>query len=78
MIITKNLNNYINDTEYKITITNAYINIKNYIEIKDYSSTKIIIKNPNGVTIITGINLIINKMIDNELLITGNFSSVEL
>ena len=78
MNLAKNLNKYINDVEYKIIITISYINIRNYIEIKDYSSNKIIIKNKTSTTIINGSNLLITKMIDKELLITGKVLSIEL
>ena len=78
MNLAKYLKTYINDDEYKIIITLSYINIKNYLEIKDYSSNKIVIKNKNSITIINGSNLLITKMIDKELLITGKILSIEL
>ncbi len=78
MNLLKHIKKYLNDYEYKITITNDYINIKNYTEIKDYSGTKIIIKSKENTTTINGINLIIIKMLDQELLIKGKIISIEL
>lgn len=78
MKINKYLDRYLNNNEYKITIMKDMININNYIEIKDFSDTKIVIKNSYGITTISGINLVIAKMVDNEILITGNIMSIDL
>ena len=78
MKINECLDRYLKDKEYKITIMKDMININNYIEIKDFSDTKIIIRNSYGSTTIIGTNLVISKLVDNEVLITGNIQSINL
>ena len=77
MKLPKNLSRYINDRDYKIIITENYVNVNNYLEIKDFSDTKILIKSSKGITTINGINLVIVKMLENELLISGTIASIE-
>ena len=76
------LNDYIDrywiDKTYSITIKNNYIYIINYIEIIDFSSSKIVIKHQKGITTIIGTNLIISKMLKDELLITGKIKIIEV
>lgn len=76
--INKYLDRYLDNKEYKITIMKDMVNINNYLEIKDFSDTKIVIKNSYGTTTITGTNLVIEKMLDDEVLITGNIMSISL
>lgn len=78
MKIFKNITRYIEDKEYKITIINNIINITNYLEIKEFSSCKIVIKNSTSMTTIIGKELVITKMQDDELLITGEIKTIEL
>lgn len=72
------INNYINEVDYKIIITEKYINIVNYKEVLDFNSTRISISHKEGITIINGKDLIISKMVEDEILITGNFNSINL
>ena len=78
MKIFNKLDRYITDKTYKIIIKHNTINIINYIEIKDFSNTKIVINNTNGITTIIGKNLVVSKMQDNEVLITGIIKNIEL
>ena len=72
------LDNYLYDKEYKIIIKENYINIINYDEIKDFSLTKVSIKYQNKIIIIEGKNLVISKMVENEVLITGNIINIRI
>lgn len=78
MKILDKFNDYISENEYKIIITDSYINIVNYIEILDFNSTKISIRHSKGVTVIEGIDLVVSKMVSDEILITGKFMCVNL
>ena len=78
MKILDKINNYINEYEYKIVITDKYINIINYKEILDFNSTKISIRHDKGITSIIGTDLVVSKMIEDEILITGKFTSINL
>lgn len=78
MNLLNKLDRYITDTSYKIIIKENILNIINYIEIKDFSNTRIVISNNDGITTITGENLVVSKMQDNEVLITGKIKTIEL
>ena len=78
MKILDKLNNYINDVDYKIIITDSYINIINYKEILDFNSTRISIRHDGGITSIVGTDLVVSKMVEDEILITGKFTTINL
>ena len=70
------IENYLNDFDYKIIIKNKQVNIINYDEIIDFSLSKISVKYKDKKFIIEGDNLVITKMIDNEVLVNGNISNI--
>lgn len=78
MKILNKVSNFIDDHTYKIIIFDNKINIVNYTEIIDFNSKEIIIKNGDNVTNISGNNLVISKILDNELLIEGDISGLKL
>lgn len=78
MKINKYIDKYLLDKTYSITIKNNSINIINYKEIEDFSNTKIIIKHDKGKTIISGTNLVVSKMMNDELLILGQIKNIEV
>ena len=74
----KNIVNYVRNNEFYINIWKNKINIVNFKEIIILEDEKIVIKSDESKIIIRGRNLSINKLLDNELLITGKFNSIEL
>lgn len=68
---------YLVDKHYKITINGEKIHIMNYIEVEDFSSTRVVVRYDGGKTIISGIDLVVTKMLDEELLITGKIKMIE-
>ena len=78
MSIKNKINNYLMDNEFRMIYYNNFLNINNYLEILDFSSSIIKIKYIDGTIIINGNNLCISKMIDNELLINGVIKSISL
>lgn len=78
MKIMNRLDNYLYDREYRIIIKENYVNIVNYDEIADFNSNKISVKYKNKLITIEGLNLTINKMIEDEVLITGNISNISI
>ena len=53
------------------------INIINYKDIIDFSDNKVIIDGTNINIIISGKSLVISKLLDEEVLITGDISKIE-
>lgn len=78
MTISKKITNYIFDNNFKINLTDKYINIINYDEIIDFSPNKISIKVNNKKIIIEGYNLLIKRMENNEVLITGAIININI
>lgn len=78
MKLIDTLDRYLFEKDYKITIKNNYLNINNYDEIIDFSLTKIVIRCQKKQLIIEGRNLIITKMLDNEVLIKGTITNLNI
>ena len=72
------LDRYLMDKSYSITFKNNKVHIMNYIELEDFSNTKVIIKHHQGKTTIVGTDLVVSKMIDDELLIIGKIQTIEV
>ena len=72
------LKDYINDDCFKINIYKNKINVVNYLDIITLEESRISLKYQQGMIIIKGNNLSVNKLLDNEILITGEIKSVEL
>ena len=78
MNIRTKLNDYLIDTKYKIIIKDNQINIINYEEIIDFGINKITVKCNTNKIIIEGNNLIITKMLDDEILIKGIITIIRI
>jgi sporulation protein YqfC len=78
MKLMNRLDNYLYDKEYRIIIKENYVNIVNYDEIVDFNLNKISVKYRNKKVSIKGTNLTINKMVEDEVLITGNISNISI
>ena len=70
------LDNHINDKKFSIIYKNNNLDIINYTKIVDFSSTLISISNQNNLYIIEGENLVISKMFEEEILITGKITKI--
>lgn len=77
MNIVTGIRSYILESDTKITIVNNKINITNYIDIGHFDSNKIIIKLKSNNIIIKGSDLVVSKLLNNEILITGIFNNIE-
>ena len=77
MNVIKGIRSYILDDDLRITILNNKINIVNYNDIGHFDSNKIIVKVNNGEVIIKGSDLVVSKLMNSEILITGHFNNIE-
>lgn len=78
MKIKDRINNYLNDNEFRVTVLANKIDIINYTSILDFSSTEISVKVNNKIVIVTGDDLVISKMYDDELLIKGKINNIKI
>lgn len=73
----KNLRSIVYDDVFKIIILKNKVNIINYIDVLIFEDEKILVKTKEGLVKITGNNLTINKLYNNELLIEGKIETIE-
>ena len=78
MKLISKLDRYLEDKNYEIIIKENKINIINFQEIIDFSVSKISLRCDNKIINIEGKNLIISKMLDDELLITGIIFNIRI
>ena len=71
------LREYIYNNKFQIYLINNNINILNYEEVSSFDENKIIIKHRDGIVVINGKNLVISKLLSDELLVTGNITNIE-
>lgn len=74
----KEINNYINEKEFRINIYKNKINIINYTKIISLEDTFISVLTNNKKIIVKGKNLILLKILEYELLIKGELKSLEV
>ena len=78
MKLISKIDRYLEDKNYEIIIKENKVNIINFKEIIDFSSNQISLKCDNNIINIEGKNLIISKMLDNELLVTGTIYNIRI
>ena len=74
----KKIIEYIKDNNFKINYVNNSVNIINYDKILEITSDVITIIKENKVIFIKGSDLKLNKLLDNEILITGIINKIEM
>ena len=78
MKLISKLDRYLEDKNYEIILKENKVNIINFKEIIDFSTNKISLRCDNKIVNIEGKNLIISKMLDDELLITGTIYNIRI
>lgn len=73
-----NIMSFIRKNEFYINIWKNKINIVNFDKIVILENNKVVINAPDGKITIKGENLSINKLLEKEILLSGNIFSVEL
>lgn len=78
MKLIDKMTNYIYDKDVSLHIYEKKVNVVNYKEIASFNSTRIVITYDNGEITVEGKNLVISKLLSNELLISGEIKHIEL
>ncbi|MDD3996055.1 MAG: YabP/YqfC family sporulation protein [Bacilli bacterium] len=78
MKLIESFKSYLLEEEFKINIFNNKVNVINYTDIMGFDSNEVIIKHKSGEVIIKGSDLIITKLLIDEVLIVGNIKNIEL
>ena len=69
---------YIQDDEFRLTIFNDRLYAINYLDIISLTSDTIFFKTTKGILTVKGQNLALNKLLEKEVLIIGEITSVEV
>lgn len=78
-MMIKNLVKYVKDDNFQFKYVDCSINIVNYLEIKTLSDNLIsLIDKKGNMLLIKGNNLILKRMVSDEVLITGNIKTIEM
>ena len=77
MNLFNGIRSYIQGSDTKIIIINNKINIINYKDIISFDSNIVIIKLDKKNIIIKGEDLVVSKLMNDEVLITGVFKNIE-
>ena len=77
IFVIRSLKNYVFENKLKITILTDMVDIENFDEIDHFDDNKIMVRYNNKIIIVKGINLIISKLLENELLISGKIDGIE-
>lgn len=71
------LREYIYDDKFQIWIVDDSINVLNYLDIISFSEDRVVLRCPNNTLDIRGKDLIISKLLKDELLIRGQVLNIE-
>lgn len=77
MNIINGIRSYIKETDFKITIIKNKVNIVNYKDIGHFDSNKIVVKVEDAEIVVKGSSLALSKLMNDEILITGDFTNIE-
>ena len=74
----RQIRNYIENNDFKIVVLNNKVNVVNYKDIIKISTQLISLDSGTDIVNIKGDNLVLGKLLDNEILIVGKISSIEV
>ncbi|MEG0994843.1 MAG: YabP/YqfC family sporulation protein [Bacilli bacterium] len=74
----KTIKNYIYDKDFRILIINNQLNINNYKQVKTIDSSFIEIEYDNKLLTVRGSDLVLTKILNDELLIEGIINKIEM
>lgn len=69
---------YLKEDEFRINILKNKVNVVSYESIGHFDSNKVMIRYIDGTLIINGENLVVSKLLNDEVLVMGVIKSVEL
>ena len=72
------LKEYINDNEFRLTVFSDRVHVMNFLNIVSLEEERISFLTSKGRVIIKGKNLCLNKLLDDEVLISGTIMNIEV
>ena len=77
MNLVNNFRSYLLDEEFKITMIENRVDVVNYDSIGHFDSTEVMIRYKNKVLSIKGKNLVVSRLLSDEVLVTGEIQTIE-
>lgn len=74
----KKIYEYVRDDEFRFTVFKDRIHIMNYFKILSLNSDYILVEDVDIKISIRGENLVLNRMLDDEVLVVGLVKSIEV
>lgn len=74
----KKIYEYVRDDEFRFTVFKDRIHIMNYFKILSLNSDYILVEDVDIKISIRGENLVLNRMLDDEVLVIGLVKSIEV
>ncbi|MFV0249465.1 MAG: YabP/YqfC family sporulation protein [Bacilli bacterium] len=77
MQLINKVRSYLLEDEFKMIVLENRINIVNYTKIGHFDNSKVEIYHNDGKLLILGKNLVVSKLIKDEILISGLINNIE-
>ena len=74
----KRIRNFLLEEEFQIKASNTYVNLVNYEEIISFDNHQVILQTKEKTVAIKGENLVVNKLVNEEVLVCGKIEKIEL
>jgi len=78
MKITRDISAYLFKEQLEIKVFKDKVNIVNYNRLGTFDNCMVSVYHNSGKVIVHGNNLVVSKLLDNEILIIGKITSIEL
>ena len=78
MGLVNQIRNYLLEEEFTMEVTKEQVHVANYTSIGHFDSNRVSIRYEKGELCIKGERLVINRLMKDEVLVTGNIESIEL
>ncbi len=78
MKLVGKVRNYLLDEEFNMRVLKSRVNVCNYDSIGYFDSDMVIINYMDGEVKIKGENLVVSKLLSNEVLINGDIKNIEM
>lgn len=75
---TNMIRSYFREDELEIRVYKDKVDVINYDSIGHFDSNKVIIYYENGHMVVTGLNLVVSKLLKDEVLVVGDIKNIEL
>lgn len=73
----ESLREYVLEPNFSMTVLDGKIDIVNYLSIEHFDSNKVMIKCESVLIVIEGSNLVVSRLLKDEVLIIGKVKSIE-